>query len=240
MRSYGAIIAVATLAVLAACGSDDSVGTAKSVDPETFATMTTRNVETLVSDSGVTRYRIVAPLWLVYDEAREPRWRFPNSLHLERFDNNLMIEATIDCDSATYFKNKQLWRLDGNVRVLNTLGERFLTEQLFWDQRAEKVYSDSFIHIERADRTLEGYGFESNQRMTKFSVSNVSAILPASQFEPGNRDSLESDTEQTDVVGDDVVGQRPVAVDTVNRPSQRHLVGRQPRKPRQRLRENQD
>ncbi len=241
MRSYGAVIAVATLAILAACGSDDSVGTAKNVDPESFATMTTRNVETLVSDSGVTRYRIVAPLWLVYDEAREPRWRFPNSLHLERFDNNLMIEATIDCDSATYFKNKQLWRLDGNVRVLNTLGERFLTEQLFWDQRGEKVYSDSFIHIERADRTLEGYGFESNQRMTKFSVSNVSAILPASQFEPGGgRDSLDVDADQPEGEGEELAGERPAAVDTVNRSSQRHLTGRQPRKPRQLRRENQD
>lgn len=239
MRSYGAVIAVATLAILAACGSDDSVGTAKNVDPESFATMTTRNVETLVSDSGVTRYRIVAPLWLVYDEAREPRWRFPNTLHLERFDNNLMIEATIDCDSATYFKNKQLWRLDGNVRVLNTLGERFLTEQLFWDQRAEKVYSDSFIHIERADRTLEGYGFESNQRMTKFSVSNVSAILPASQFEPGGgRDS--TDVEGEELQGEELAAEVPAAVDTAKRSSQRHLTGRQPRKPRQLRRENQD
>lgn len=219
MRPYSAIIAVATLAGLAACGGDDTKDMAENVDPETFATMTTCDVQTLVSDSGITRYRIIAPLWLVYDEAREPYWRFPKTLHLERFDPQLRIEATVDCDSAIYFKNKQLWRLDGNVHVLNTLGERFLTEQLFWDQRNEKVYSDSFIHIERADRTLEGYGFESNQRMTRFTVRNVSAILPASQFSPGQqRDSVGQGANAQDSLREEMQQNAPSEVLPVENP----------------------
>lgn len=238
MRPYSAIIAVATLSGLAACGGDDTKDMAENVDPETFATMTTCDVQTLVSDSGITRYRIIAPLWLVYDEAREPYWRFPRSLHLERFDPQLRIEATVDCDSAMYFKNKQLWRLDGNVHVLNTLGERFLTEQLFWDQRNEKVYSDSFIHIERADRTLEGYGFESNQRMTRFTVRNVSAILPSSQFSPGQQhDSVMGADTQDDSLPADIRQNTPAEVIPVNGQSSDSLSAgtsrRKPVKPRQ-------
>ncbi len=187
MRMLPALAAGAVIALTASCGGDDGREYTANVDPENFATMTTRDVESLVSDSGITRYRIVAPLWLVYDEAREPRWRFPEGLHLERFDDFFTREATIDCDSATYFKNKELWRLDGHVAVVNTIGERFLTSQLYWDQRQQTVYSDSFIHIERADRVMEGYGFKSNQQMTRFKVNNVSAILPASQFMPGSR-----------------------------------------------------
>ena len=39
---------------------------------------------------------------------------------------------------------------------------RFDTELLFWDQQNKKIYTDSFIHIEKSDRIIEGYGFVSN------------------------------------------------------------------------------
>ena len=47
-----------------------------------------------------------------------------------------------------------------------------------------KVYSDSFIHIEREQKTIEGYGFESNETMTNYHVKKVSGIFPANQFKP--------------------------------------------------------
>ena len=189
----GAAVAVCSWP-MTACGGDDHREYTANVDPEQVATMTTTDVSTLISDSGITRYRVVTPLWLVYDEARESRWRFPSGLHLERFDDFFNREATVDCDSATYFKVKQLWRLDGHVRVTNMASDRFLTSQLFWDQRRGKVYSDSFIRIERSDRIMEGYGFESNNSMTDFRVRNVSAILPVQQFTPGDPSLAASDS----------------------------------------------
>lgn len=172
--------AAATLLLLSAgCNDDARLGVTGNIDPEVTPTMMTRDVETLVSDSGITRYRIVSPLWLVYDEAKVARWRFPNTLHLEKFDDLLNVVATVDCDSATYYKSRQLWQLDGNVRIENALKEKFLTNQLFWDQRAHKVYSDSFIHIEKPDRTLEGYGFNADERMTSYTIRRVSGIFPA-------------------------------------------------------------
>lgn len=43
------------------------------------------------------------------------------------------------------------------------------------------MYSDSFIHIVRTDRIIEGYGFESNQNMTRYTVRRPTAILPVEQ-----------------------------------------------------------
>lgn len=179
--------------LVSSCGGNSDAEIVEAIDPENFATMTSRDVSSLISDSGITRYRITAPLWVVYDEAKEPRWTFPEGLHIEKFDDNFKCDATIDCDSAVYFKDRQLWRLDGYVDIRNEIGEKFLTEQLFWDQQKHKVYSDSFIHIERADRIIEGYGFDSNERMTSFRVLSPSAILPVSQF-TGKDDSSTADS----------------------------------------------
>lgn len=157
-------------------------------DPEKTPTMRTTDVSTLISDSGITRYKITAPLWLMFEEAKEPHWNFPKGIHLEKYDLKLKPEAMVECDSAIYFKSKQLWRLDGYVNIYNTAGEKFVTTQLYWDQREQKIYSDSFIHIERDDKIIEGYGFVSNENMTRYNVSRVSAIFPAKNFtEPAGR-----------------------------------------------------
>lgn len=182
-----ALVAAAIISMAASCRDDNKDTIPGSADPERTPTMITTDVSTVISDSGITRYKITTPLWLVFEEAQEPKWRFPEGVHLEKFDQAFRQEATIDCDSATFFKDMQLWRLDGYVNIRNTVGEKFLTNQLFWDQRRQKIYSDSFIHIERDSKIIEGYGFESNESMTHYNVLQVSGIFPASQFK---RDSV--------------------------------------------------
>lgn len=175
--------------VASSCGEEKHPLLPGSIDPERFPTMRTTGVSTLISDSGVTRYKITAPLWLMFEEAKTPQWRFPNGLHLEKYDDFFRKDATVDCDSATYFKEEQTWRLDGYVRIANMVGEKFLTPQLFWDQRHRKIYSDSFIHIEKSDRIIEGYGFESDEKMTNYKVLNVSGIFPVEDFKKNPNDS---------------------------------------------------
>lgn len=156
-------------------------------------TLRTLGVETLISDSGITRYRIKAPEWLIYENAKEPYWFFPKGLYVEKFDSVFATEALIQGDTATYFKNKQLWRLDKNVRIENTKQEVFLTSQIFWDQRKREIYSDSFIHIETPDEVIEGYGFTSNEQMTRYVIRRTSGIFPIKR-DTVPADSLQGDT----------------------------------------------
>ena len=176
--------------------SDDNKSTIEDVDPEIFPTMKTVDVSTLVSDSGYTRYHITTDLWLMFDEAQEPHWTFPEGLYMERYNDKMDVESTFQSDSASYLSQKRIWQFDRDVRMKNTMGDRFATEQLFWDQNAQKVYSDSFIHIERTDRTLEGYGFVSNEEMTEYTILRVSGIFPTPQRE--ERESKETVTDSID------------------------------------------
>lgn len=192
-----ALMAAAAMSttVTTSCKDDSSLDTADVDTSVVIPTMLTRDVETLISDSGVTRYRIVTPIWYVYDEVEEPYWRFPEGLNLDKYDNFFRTEATVRADSAIYLKRKQTWQLDGNVSISNVMNEKFLTQQLFWDQRTHKLYSDSFIHIERTDRVLEGYGFESNEQLTRYTIKKVSGIFPASEFKSKGRQTEEQPTD---------------------------------------------
>ena len=186
--------------ILIACRDEVMSVVEHATDPETTPTMATDSVRTLVSDSGITKYRITAQTWLMYEEAKKPFWRFPDGLLLEQFDSVFDVVASIICDSATYFKNDQLWRLDGNVNIETARRELILTNQLFYSQRRNEIYSDSFVHIEKTDRIIEGYGFVSNDRMTTYTLDSVSGIFPMEQKNKQRRDSVAADSAQVDTL----------------------------------------
>lgn len=170
--------------LLAGCREEKKVDVAAGLNPARMATMSTRNISTLISDSGVIQYKIVAPLWKVYDEVDTPYWEFPEGLYLQKYDPYFHVIATVAADSARYFKNQRLWRLDGHVEMTKVPKELFLSERLFWDQRNGRIYSDTFIHIENATHVLEGTGFVSNEKLTNYRILNPEGIFPV------NRDSL--------------------------------------------------
>lgn len=45
-------------------------------DPDKTYTMKATDVSSLISDSGITRYRLKAKEWQIYGKAAEPHWYF--------------------------------------------------------------------------------------------------------------------------------------------------------------------
>ncbi len=110
-------ISLAVSLLLSACVEEQKINVAASLDPMKMATMTTRNVSTLISDSGVIQYKIVAPVWKVYDEAT-PRTGFFRKGYIYR--NTIPISMwwrrSLPTRRAT-FRDRRLWRLEGNVEM---------------------------------------------------------------------------------------------------------------------------
>ncbi len=138
----------------------------------------TDSVSTLISDSGVTRYRIEAPEWRIYDKTEPPYQEFPNGIYLEQFDEDLSVQASLKADYAHYNETEQVWLLRGNVHALNRKGEQFDTPELNWSQREHRVFSDSTIHIKRETSIIEGVGFESNEEMSKYTILHPTGVFP--------------------------------------------------------------
>lgn len=144
---------------------------------DSLPVMDTKGVMTLISDSGVTRYRINTEEWLVFDRKNPSFWAFEKGIYLEKFDSVFNVDASIKSDTAYYFDKQKLWKLMGNVDIQNMKGERFETELLYWDQNKHKVYSDRFIRIEQPDRIITGHGFDSNEQMTAYKIRKPEGIF---------------------------------------------------------------
>ena len=141
-------------------------------DRDSVAMMTSFGVNTLISDSGVLKYRIVTERWEVNDKRNPSRWIFDKGLFLEQFDEKFHVQSYIQCDTAYYFDQKKLWELRSRVRVLTKDGLKFSSERLYWDEDKHELYSDVYSRLVTPERTLEGSYFRSDERMTKYFVSN--------------------------------------------------------------------
>jgi len=189
MRKTGLsfVWAMVVAVVAGSCTQETKVDISGNLHPEKMASMVTYNVNTLISDSGVTQYKIVAPVWYVYDEVDTPYWSFPKGLYLQKFDPVFRVIATVAADSAYFYRMQKLWKLEGNVEMTKKPKDLFLSPRVFWDQRRQRLYSDTFIHIENATHVLEGTGFESNERLTEYRILKPTGIFPV------NRDNLKPD-----------------------------------------------
>ena len=151
---------------------------------DTLPSMKSLGVTTLISDSGITRYKIVAEEWLIHDKKNPPYWAFEKGVYLEKFDTLFRVDASIKADTAYYHEKKKLWELRGHVQILSQRGDRFQTDLLFWDEKKEKVYSDKFIQIEQEDKVIKGYGFESNQDLSEYEIKNTTGIFTIEDTAP--------------------------------------------------------
>jgi LPS export ABC transporter protein LptC len=159
------------------CAGDKKELAAAVENRDSMPVMRTINVETLISDSGVIRYRMKTKEWLIFDRLKPSRWSFEKGIYLEQFDSVHKVEASIKADTAYYYDKQRLWELRGHVDIHNRKGEKFNTELLFWNQSTEKVYSDKFIRIEQPDRIITGHGFDSNQQMTVYTIREMEGIF---------------------------------------------------------------
>lgn len=153
---------------------------------DSLPVMLTRDVTTYISDSGVTRYKVIAEEWAVFDRKRPPYWAFEKGVYLEKFDSLFQADASIEADTAYNFYNDKLWKLIGNVHIQNIEGDKFDTDLLFWNEKTQRVYSDAFIRIDQPgrDRIITGYGFESDQQMTNYTIKDVVGIFYVDDTQP--------------------------------------------------------
>lgn len=180
------ITMVVVLFFIIACGTEKIEKIDAVTDRSSMPKLQATEITTVISDSGITRYRIAAPQWDVYDRAAQPYWEFPTGIHFEKFDLNLKVDANVHSNYAKFFENEQLWELRGNVKATNIQGELFETEQLFWNQREERFYSDSIIRITQTTRIITGLGFESNQSLTNYTIRNPQGVFPIEEDKTGD------------------------------------------------------
>ena len=159
--------------------------TARAINPEDSASiMVSYGVNTLISDSGVIKYRIVTERWEVNTVRQPSRWEFMKGIFFEQFDEQFHVQGYIQADTAWYYDQQRLWKLRGRVNMRNVNGLIYTSEELYWDGMRHEFYSTVFSRIVTPERTMEGTYFRSDEKMDHYLVTNSKGSFIASDFDP--------------------------------------------------------
>ncbi len=165
---------------------------------DSVAMMVSWGVNTLISDSGVIKYRIVTEEWVVNTVKQPQRWEFMKGVFFEQFDEQLHVEGFIEADTAWYFDQLKLWHLRGRVQIRNLKGLIYTSEELFWDGQRHEFYSHVFSRVVTPERTIEGTEFRSDEHMEHYRVSNsVGSFVRGEEGEPDGSPQAGGQTSDT-------------------------------------------
>ena len=206
----GLVLFTASYAIVSC--SEEREHTAPAIhDRDSVPVMTTYGVNTLISDSGVIKYRIVTERWEINENRRPSRWTFNKGVLLTQFDLKKHVVGYIQCDSAVYFDKDRRWELRGRVRILTAQGLNFYSNELYWDERNHEMWSYSYSHLKTPDKELQGNWFHSDEQMTNYEIRQTKGwgIFSKEEFmSPANPPFTPIDTTRVDSMKGPVVNQK--------------------------------
>ena len=148
---------------------------------DSTSVMTTRGVDMYISENGIIRYHVIAEEWKIFDKMKPPFYSMEEGVLLEILDSVMQVESSIKADTAYYLIDDEIWELRRNVHAENVKNEKFDTHLLFVNNSRDKMYSDSLIRIEQEDQVIIGHGFESNGKMTDYTIRKTEGIFPVNE-----------------------------------------------------------
>lgn len=139
-----------------------------------------QRVEILYSDSALVKVRIEGQTMLTYLDPNDPRQEFPDGVRVEFFgpDGNISSILTAKYGLRVDKKNQIIVR--DSVVWQSVEQEKLETEELIWDERSEKVFTQKFVVITRPDEIITGHGFESDQNFENARINAVDGRIKIS------------------------------------------------------------
>ncbi len=137
-----------------------------------------KNMHIIYNSSNRLQLEIFAPIANQY-QTDNPYMEFIEGVDMYFFDNNFDTTSSLTADYAIYYQKQELWKATGNVVIIGQNGIIMKTEEIYGNQKDEKIYSIKYVEVVDADGTIirgKG-GFESNFKFTNYKFKNVDGII---------------------------------------------------------------
>ncbi len=124
------------------------------------------------SDSAVIQLRMEAPLVERYASEDDPVTYFPKGVKAVFYGKTGKEEATLTAQWGARYEKKDLWEVRGKVTYVNVSGEKIQTEQAFWNERKEQIYSDKYTRFTDANQNvlIGEKGFDAKEDLSEWKM----------------------------------------------------------------------
>ncbi len=140
-----------------------------------------KDVEIIYSDSARVKVRVTGPTMLYYTGRDEPKQVFPDGTVTYFYDEFQQEMSVLTGKYAIRDeKNRRVIIRDSVVWESKKDG-RLETSELIWDEATNIIRSTKFTRITRANETISGFNFETDDKLTHWRI-----LAPRGSFNAGN------------------------------------------------------
>lgn len=136
-------------------------------------------VEVIYTDSSVVKTKMFTPKIIKISNDINPYYEFPLGIRIYSYNKDKIVISEISAKYAKYDITQRLWHARITVEAKNLQkGEILNTEELYWDEKKEIIYTDKFVKITNKSGVFFGEkGFEADQNMNHWKLFNSRGLI---------------------------------------------------------------
>lgn len=152
--------------------SCDAPAPVETGNDESLMTEYSEHLSVIMTKNGRRSYIFKAPLVEGYTLAKEPYREFRKGIEITTYQDDSLttVDAVLTANYAIYYENRELWEAKGDVVVVKSDGKTLYTQQLFWNAKTKRIYSNVDTKIVQNDsrNVFQGEGFESDEEFKEW------------------------------------------------------------------------
>jgi LPS export ABC transporter protein LptC len=170
--------AQATLLVVALFfGCQTSLEEVKSIGNTSYNPVSTASeINTKYTDSGRLTMNLLSPKMVNFSNLKFPFYEFPDGIKLTLFDKDAQ-QTHVFANYAIAYQNTDLIDLRGNVILVTTTLDSLFTEQLYYNQQSEWLFTNYPVVFRTEEYLTNGNGFDANTDFTNAQVLEVTGRI---------------------------------------------------------------
>jgi LPS export ABC transporter protein LptC len=183
---YSLLFGLGIVLLAAACDSIRKE-TRQIVTQDDVAVEVSHGVEILYSDSAYVRVRVTGPLLLNYTDHDDPRQEFPETIRIEFLEPDLSIKSVLTSKKAVRRQEKSEIIARDSVVMTTAKQEKLETEELTWNEKTAKVYTEKFVKVTKPGEIIYGYGLEASQDFSYWKITVPKGRIKVDQLKDVTR-----------------------------------------------------
>ena len=131
-----------------------------------------KGAELLHTENGKIKVRVLATSIERFHDI-QPSLIFSDHLEVYFYNDSSLLQSTLMADYASIDEEKKIMIAQNNVILISIDNKNLETDELVWDEKKNKIYTDKKVKITTGKEIIYGEGFISTPDFREYSITKI-------------------------------------------------------------------
>ena len=131
-----------------------------------------KGAEMMHTEQGILKLKIFATNIQRFKD-NQPHLVFSDGLEVTFYDDSGLVKSVLTAVNAEIDETNKIMTAFDNVVLVSKEGNKLESDELFWDENKNKIYTNKKVVITTRKEVIEGLGFQSNPDFSEYSITSI-------------------------------------------------------------------